>query len=74
MIRAAGVAESSTPTNDTSAVRSAEQLDWPRIAEYLRDRLPQQQISDFDLSSPMEVQQFHGGHSNLTYLLRFGRL
>lgn len=43
--------------NDTRPVRAAEQLDWQKIAAYLG--LPD-----------MEVEQFPGGHSNLTYLLR----
>ena len=43
--------------NDTRPVRATEQLDWQKIAAYLG--LPD-----------MEVEQFPGGHSNLTYLLR----
>jgi aminoglycoside phosphotransferase (APT) family kinase protein len=53
---------------DTCPVRASEQLDWPRIAAYLRGALPQRP------TPPMEVEQFPGGHSNLTYLLRFGDL
>jgi aminoglycoside phosphotransferase (APT) family kinase protein len=45
--------------SDTRPVRAAEQLDWKKIAAYLG--LPD-----------LEVQQFPGGHSNLTYLLRSG--
>src|SRR5438067_8124006 len=53
-------------TVDTSPVRSSEQLEWSRLEEYLRRALP-------DVgSAPMRVEQFPGGHSNLTYLLRFG--
>lgn len=43
--------------SDTRPVRATEQLDWAKIAAYL------------DLPD-MEVEQFPGGHSNLTYLLR----
>src|SRR6266852_9939619 len=50
--------------HDTKPVRSSEQLDWSRLNAYLRDRL--------DVRAEMEVEQFPGGHSNLTYLLRFG--
>ena len=51
--------------NDTRPVRTSENLDWPRLAAYLRESL--------DLpSAEMQVGQFPGGHSNLTYLLRFG--
>lgn len=51
--------------SDTRAVRTSESLDWQPLADYLRRRLG---LSD----SEMEVEQFPGGHSNLTYLLRFG--
>ena len=58
---------------DTRApVRSDEQLDWPRLATYLRQRLPTAMINGLDLAATMEVSQFPGGHSNLTYLVRFG--
>lgn len=50
--------------NDTRPVRASEQLDWETLAEYLRREL--------DLSGPMTVSQFPGGHSNLTYDLAFG--
>ncbi|MFL6247785.1 MAG: phosphotransferase family protein [Thermoanaerobaculia bacterium] len=51
--------------NDTRPVRTSENLDWQRLADYLREHL--------DLpSAQMQVEQFPGGHSNLTYLLRFG--
>jgi len=53
-------------TVDTSPVRASEQLEWARLEEYLRASLP-----DCG-NAPMEVEQFPGGHSNLTYLLRFG--
>ena len=57
---------------ETRAVRQTEQLDWARLAAWLRDRLPACDIPNVDLSRPMEVAQFPGGHSNLTYLIRFG--
>lgn len=50
---------------DTKPVRKSEQLDWSNLAAYLREHLPG---ADGELS----VEQFPGGHSNLTYLLRFG--
>src|SRR5262249_3192150 len=61
-----------TPDGDARPVRTTEQLDWPRLAAYLRERLPPRTIADLDLSGEMEVEQFPGGHSNLTYLIRFG--
>lgn len=50
---------------DTRPVRASENLDWQRLADYLRRELP-------NLQGELEVEQFPGGHSNLTYLLRFG--
>ncbi|MDG2305367.1 MAG: phosphotransferase family protein [Candidatus Binatia bacterium] len=46
-------------------VRPDERLDEARLEEFLRAQVP-------DLSGKMEVRQFHGGHANLTYDLRFG--
>jgi aminoglycoside phosphotransferase (APT) family kinase protein len=45
-------------------VRDEEQLDWNKLADYLRDKIP-------GADTPMSVKQFRGGSSNLTYLLRF---
>jgi len=56
---------------DTRPVRASEQLEWTRLAAYLRAELPRQ-IDRFDAAAEMEVEQCTGGHSNLTYLLRFG--
>lgn len=50
--------------SDTRPVRTSENLDWQRLAEYLKAALP--------VTGDMHVEQFPGGHSNLTYLLRFG--
>jgi aminoglycoside phosphotransferase (APT) family kinase protein len=58
---------------DTRPVRASEQLEWTRLAAYLRAELPKQ-IEGFDPAAEMEVEQFPGGHSNLTYLLRFGEI
>jgi aminoglycoside phosphotransferase (APT) family kinase protein len=57
---------------DTREVRTPEQLDWAGLAAHLRWNLPASQIKGIDLSAAMEVSQFPGGHSNLTYQLRFG--
>ena len=54
-------------SSDTKPVRSSEQLDWDALDRYLRAKL------DVDANASMSVEQFPGGHSNLTYLLRFGR-
>lgn len=57
---------------DTRPVRTTEQLDWARLEAWLRDRLPDCGVPGLDLSPPMAVEQFPGGHSNLTYHVRFG--
>jgi aminoglycoside phosphotransferase (APT) family kinase protein len=57
---------------DTREVRPTEQLDWAALAAYLRWHLPSLAITGLDLSRDLEVSQFPGGHSNLTYLVRFG--
>jgi aminoglycoside phosphotransferase (APT) family kinase protein len=56
---------------DTREVRPTEQLDWTALAKYLRWNLPSQ-LKGLDLAADLEVSQFPGGHSNLTYLARMG--
>lgn len=56
---------------DTRAVRDTEQLDWVRMERWLRAELPHCRIAGLDLAQAMRVEQFPGGHSNLTYLIRF---
>ncbi|MGN6185653.1 MAG: phosphotransferase family protein [Thermoanaerobaculia bacterium] len=51
---------------DTKPVRASEQLDWDKLAEYLRREL--------HVHGEMKVSQFPGGHSNLTYDLAFDDL
>lgn len=46
------------------AVRPGEELDWDRLAEYLRREL--------DVDGDLAVLQFPNGSANLTYLLEFG--
>jgi len=55
---------------DTKPVRASEQLDWDALAAYTREKLSH--VLGDDAQSPLTVEQFPGGHSNLTYLLRFG--
>jgi len=54
---------------DTKPVRSSEELDWDALDNYVRPRLAEQLG---EITSPLTVEQFPGGHSNLTYLLRYG--
>lgn len=55
--------------SDTKPVRASEQLDWTALDDYIRPKLAGQ-LSD--PNAPLTVEQFPGGRSNLTYLLRFG--
>lgn len=58
--------ETTSPTvPELSSIRPDEDFDHERLANHLRDKLPAAE-------GPIEVLQFPGGHSNLTYLLKFG--
>src|SRR4029453_18747235 len=57
---------------DTRPVRAGEELDWTRLEAWLRDRLPAPALPEHDRRESMQVAQFPGGHSNLTYHVRFG--
>jgi aminoglycoside phosphotransferase (APT) family kinase protein len=57
---------------DARDVRPGEQLDWERLGGWLRERLPACRIPGLDVTCELSVAQFPGGHSNLTYLVRFG--
>jgi len=57
---------------DAREVRAGEDLDWPRLVAWLRERLPACGIAGLDVDAEPTVAQFPGGHSNLTYLVRFG--
>jgi aminoglycoside phosphotransferase (APT) family kinase protein len=57
--------------SDTRPVRSGEELDWPRLEMWLREHLRAPDVPNLD-SERMEVAQFPGGHSNLTYQVHFG--
>jgi aminoglycoside phosphotransferase (APT) family kinase protein len=51
--------------DDLAPVRPGEELDRAALAAYLRGRLP-------GAEAPLILQQFPGGHSNLTYLVECG--
>ena len=57
-------------TSDTAPIRPGEQLDWQTLEAYLRARLPAKISGALD--APFAVEQFPGGHSNLTYCVKFG--
>jgi aminoglycoside phosphotransferase (APT) family kinase protein len=50
---------------ETIAVRPEAVLDLDTVARFLRERLPH-------TDGPLTLEQFAGGHANLTYLVRFG--
>ena len=58
-----------TVRKDSTAVREGEELDLPTLDAYLRERLLS---SEFDPTTTLEITQFPGGHSNLTYLVSYG--
>src|SRR5437868_838526 len=61
----------SSTSSDTMPIRAGEELDWAALAAYLREHLPAVLPGEaFDSLAPIEVEQFPGGHSNLTYLVR----
>lgn len=65
--------------DDTRAVREGEALDWRALTAYLQQALPRQDGLEhtFDpraLRGELGVEQFGGGHSNLTYLLQLGSI
>ena len=62
----------SLDSSDTKPVRSSEHLDWDALDRYVRPKLADRLGKGFDPKASMTVEQFPGGHSNLTYLLRFG--
>ena len=57
------------PAPELAPVRPGEDLDWSRIATYLRANLPRDAL---DPTGEFEVMQFPNGSANLTYLIRFG--
>ena len=50
---------------DTAPVRPGEELDRAKLAAYLEGKIP-------GVDGGIEIEQFPGGHSNLTYCLRTG--
>ncbi len=53
-----------TQARDTASIRPDERFDVARLEAWLRPRLR-------GARGPLRVEQFPGGHSNLTYCLRF---
>src|SRR6476646_7308418 len=50
------------------------QIDVSRLAAYLRQHLHECGVAPPGVDSALSAERFPGGHSNLTYLIRFGAL
>ena len=60
-----------TSSDDNASVRAGEELDLARLDTYLRAQLNSQCL-EVGPTTSIEIKQFPGGHSNLTYLIRYG--
>src|SRR5258708_40311755 len=58
--------------NDTAPIRAGEELNLEALEGYLRLHLAELLPSAPLDQASIEVEQFPGGHSNLTYLVRLG--
>jgi aminoglycoside phosphotransferase (APT) family kinase protein len=58
--------------SDTAPIREGEELDIASLEKYLRERLPLILHGRQPDADSMQIEQFPGGHSNLTYLVRLG--
>ena len=54
-------------SKDSTVVRAGEELDLAALGRYLREHLILQSAE-----TEIEIEQFPGGHSNLTYLIHYG--
>src|ERR1700761_6129450 len=52
-------------STDTAAVRHGEELNLAALSDFLEGKIA-------GVENGIEVEQFSGGHSNLTYLLHIG--
>jgi aminoglycoside phosphotransferase (APT) family kinase protein len=52
-------------TDQAKEIRNGEELDTAAIEAFLKEQVP-------ELSGPVAIKQFPGGHSNLTYLITVG--
>jgi aminoglycoside phosphotransferase (APT) family kinase protein len=62
-----------SPSTDTSPIRPGEEFNLDALEYYLRENLPSHlNGAEIDPRAKFEIEQFPGGHSNLTYCVRFG--
>ena len=59
-------------TGDTAPIRPGEELNLYALEAYLREHLPELLPGEPLDHASIEVEQFPGGHSNLTYLVKLG--
>jgi len=64
--------EATSENRDTATIRPGEELDLEALEDYLRAHLPELLLGEPLDRVRIEVEQFPGGHSNLTYLARLG--
>jgi aminoglycoside phosphotransferase (APT) family kinase protein len=57
---------------DTAPIRAGEELNLQALENYLRGHLPELLPGEQLDNARIEVEQFPGGHSNLTYLVKLG--
>lgn len=60
-----------TSSNDSTHVRKGEELDVVGLNRFLQENL-RAVVPTANLATPIKIEQFPGGHSNLTYLVRYG--
>jgi aminoglycoside phosphotransferase (APT) family kinase protein len=63
-----------TVNKDSTAVRAGEELDLAALDSYLRRHLREDltRKASERQTAKIEIEQFPGGHSNLTYLVSYG--
>lgn len=61
-----------TTTPDTAPIRPGEELNLDAIERYVRAHSPELLTGNPSANEHVAVEQFPGGHSNLTYLVRLG--
>ena len=64
--------EANSQDHDTAPIRTGEELDLKALEEYLRRHLAELIPGESLDEASIEIEQFPGGHSNLTYLVRLG--
>lgn len=64
--------ETDLTTSDTAPIRPGEELNGDALEKYLRRNLSELTPTQPLDNTPIRIDQFPGGHSNLTYLVQLG--